>query len=50
MIREFDPAGPAGDVEPYRAAEVARHRARPYADVGPVRRELLRRIEAAAAR
>jgi hypothetical protein len=47
MIEAFDPAGPEGAAPPYRAAEVARLRARPYADVAPVRRELLRRMQAA---
>jgi hypothetical protein len=50
MIREFDAVAAAGGFEPYRAAEVARFRAQPYADVAPVRRALLRRVEAAAAR
>lgn len=50
MIREFDPPGPGERLDPYAADEVARLRARPYAAVEPVRRDLLRRIDAAAAR
>jgi mono/diheme cytochrome c family protein len=46
MIREFAPAGAAAGLEPYRAEEVARWRADPYAEVETVRRELLGRIEA----
>ena len=49
MIREFGPAEAAADLEPYRAEEVARWRADPYAEVQTVRRELLRRIEAGTA-
>ena len=49
MIREFGPAGAAAQLEPYRAEEVARWRADPYAEVQTVRRELLRRIEAGSA-
>jgi hypothetical protein len=41
LLREFAPAQAAG-FAPYRAEEVARWRAHPYAEVEPVRRELLR--------
>jgi hypothetical protein len=40
LVREFAPAQAAG-FAPYRAEEVARWRAHPYAEVEPVRRELL---------
>ena len=49
MVREFGPAEAAAQLEPYRAEEVARWRADPYAEVQTVRRELLRRIEAGSA-
>ncbi len=48
MIGEFGPAEAAAQLEPYRADEVARWRAQPYAEVQSVRRELLSRIEAAS--
>jgi mono/diheme cytochrome c family protein len=50
MVREFGPAEAAAGLEPYRAEEVARWRAQPYAEVQTVRRELVGRIEAAASR
>ena len=50
MLREFGPAEAAAGLEPYRAEEVARWRAQPYAEVQTVRRELLRRIEPGSAR
>lgn len=46
MVREFGPAEAAAGLTPYRAEEVARWRAQPYAEVQTVRRELIRRIEA----
>jgi hypothetical protein len=49
MLREFGPAEAAAGSAPYRADEVAGWRAQPYLEVEPVRRELLRRIDAAAA-
>jgi mono/diheme cytochrome c family protein len=49
MIREFGPAEAAAAAEPYRPEEVARWRAAPYLEVQGVRRELIRRIEAASA-
>ena len=49
MLREFGPAEATADFEPYRAEDVARWRADPYAEVQTVRRELLRRIAAHAA-
>jgi hypothetical protein len=49
MIREFGPAEAAADLAPYRAEEIARWRADPYLEVQTVRRELLSRIDAAAA-
>jgi mono/diheme cytochrome c family protein len=48
MIRRFGPAAAAREVEPFTAAEVARHRRPPLLDVGELRRELLRRIGARA--
>jgi hypothetical protein len=48
MIREFGPAEAAAAAEPYRAEEIARWRAAPYLEVQSVRRELIRRIEAAS--
>jgi hypothetical protein len=50
MMRRFGPSDAAASFEPFSAAEVSRHRARPLVDVEPVRRDLLRRIEAARAR
>jgi len=50
MIREFGPADAAAQLEPFRAEEVGRQRAQPYAEVQSVRRELLARIAAAEAR
>jgi mono/diheme cytochrome c family protein len=47
IVQRFGPADAAAAAAPFSAAEVARHRARPLVDVEPVRRELLRRIEAA---
>jgi hypothetical protein len=49
MLREFGGAGAAVDFEPYRPEQVARWRAEPYLDVQAVRRELINRIDAAAA-
>jgi len=49
MIREFGPEEAAADLEPYRAEEVAGWRAKPYAEVQTVRRELLSRIDARSA-
>ena len=49
MIREFDPSAAAEDQGPYRAEDVARWRAKPYAEVQMVRRELLSRTRAEAA-
>ncbi len=49
MLREFGPAEAAAGLEPYRADEVASWRAQPYLEVESVRRELIRRIEAASA-
>jgi hypothetical protein len=47
LIGAFDPAETGTDAPPYDAAEVARLRAQPYADVAPVRRALLGRLRAA---
>ena len=47
IVRSFGPADAAAAAAPFSAAEVAQQRARPLVDVEPVRRELLRRIEAA---
>jgi hypothetical protein len=49
MMRRFGPADAAASFTPFSAAEVSRHRARPLVDVEPLRRDLLRRIEAARA-
>lgn len=46
MVRAFGPADAAERLVPYDAAEVARHRAAPLADVAPVRAALVRRIAA----
>jgi cytochrome c5 len=50
IVREFDPAAARAGFEPFRAEEIAGWRARPYAEVESVRRELLRRSAAAAPR
>jgi hypothetical protein len=48
IVRRFGPAEAAARATSFSAEEVARERARPLVDVGPARRKLLRRIEAAA--
>jgi mono/diheme cytochrome c family protein len=49
IVRTFGPADAAAGFVPFSAEEVARHRSRPLVDVEPVRRDLLRQIEAARA-
>jgi len=48
MVRAFGPADAAARLVPYDAAEVARLRATPFADVARVRAALVRRIAAGA--